>query len=51
MIQRNKLMLETIFLPSLTLNITLNGDERIDTHGNIELHEAVSKYITQTNRF
>ena len=41
-------MLETIILP---LNIILNGDERIDTHGNIELHEAVSKYMTQTNRF
>ena len=40
-----------IILPSLTLNIILNGDERIDIHGNIELHEAVSKYIAQTNRF
>ena len=39
------------FLPSLTMNIILNGDERIDAHGNINLHEAVSKYITQTNRF
>ena len=48
-VQRNQLMLETIFLPSL--NIILNGDERIDTQGNIELHGAVSKYITQTNRF
>ena len=50
-VQRNQLMLETTFLPSLTLNIILNGDERIDIQGNIELHEAVSKYITQTNRF
>ena len=50
-IPRNQLMLEIIFLPSLTLNIILNGDERIDTHGNIELHEAVSKYITQTKRY
>ena len=50
-VQRNQLMLETIFLPSLTLNIKSNGDERIDTQSNIELHEAVSKYITQTNRF
>ena len=40
-----------IFLTSLTLNIIFNGDEIIDTHANIELHEAVSKYITQTNRF
>ena len=44
-------MLASIFLPSLTLTIILNGDERIDTQGNIELHEAVSKYITQTNIF
>ena len=50
-VQRNQLMLETIFLPSLTLNIILNGDERLDTQGNIELHEAVSRYITQTTRF
>ena len=50
-VQRNKLMLETIFLPSLTLIIILNGDERIDTHSNIELKEAVSKFIIQTNRF
>ena len=50
-VQWNQLMLETIFLPSLTLNIILNGDEKIDTHGNIELREAVYKYIAQTNRF
>ena len=35
-VQRNELMLETIFLPSLSLNIILNDDERIDTHSNIE---------------
>ena len=50
-VQKNQQVLETIFLPLLTLIIILNGDERIYTHGVIELHEAVSKFITQTNRF
>ena len=52
LVQRNQLLLiETIFITSLTLNIILNGDDRIDTQGHTELHEAVSQYISQTNMF
>ena len=50
-IQRNKLLLDTVFLPSLTLNVILNGDENLSTQDNIQLHESVSTYITQTQRF
>ena len=48
---RNQLLLNTAFVPSLTLNVVLNGDKNLSTRDNIRLHEAVSNYISNTNRF
>ena len=47
----NKLLLNTAFVPSLTLNVILNGDKNLSTRDNIRLHEAVSNFILNTNRF
>ena len=48
---RNQLLLNTAFVPSLTLNVILNGDKNLSTRDNIRLHEAVSNFISNTNRF
>ena len=50
-VHRNLLLLNTAILPSLTLNIILNGDKNLSTRDNIRLYEAVSNYISNTNRF
>ena len=50
-VHRNQLLLNTAFVPSLTLNIILNGDKNVSTRDNIRLHEAVSNFISNTNRF
>ena len=48
---RNDLQMETMFLPNLSLNITLNGDVDSSAQRNSGIHSAVSKYIIKTNRF
>ena len=50
-VHRNQLLLNTAFVPSLTLNVILNGDKNLSTRDNIRLHEAVSNFISNTNRF
>ena len=50
-VHRNHLLLNTAFVPSLTLNVILNGDKNLFTRDNIRLHEAVPNYISNTNRF
>ena len=48
-VHRNQLLLNTAFLPSLTLNAISNGDENLSTPDNIRLHEAVSNHISNSN--
>ena len=50
-VHRNQLLSNTAFVPSLTLNVILNGDKNLSTRDIIRLHEAVSNYISNTNRF
>ena len=39
------------YVSSLTLNVILNGEENLSTRDNIIFHEAVSNYISNSNRF
>ena len=50
-IQRDKLLTDTVFVQHLSLTIILNGDANLSIQQDTELHQAVSNYVLSTNRF
>ena len=50
-LHRNTLLHDTVFVTILSVQIILNGDNTISDHENMQLHRAVSKFITSSERF